>query len=56
LHALFLHLETEQGDYLLPAMAMPQRYELRNGVLYPAGAVLNRFKEYAKDLPDDLIG
>jgi len=56
LHALFLHLETEKGDYLLPAMAMPQRYELRNGVLYPAGAVLNRLKDSSKDLPDDLIG
>ena len=56
LHALFLHLKAEHGDYLLPAMAMPQRYDLRNGVLYPAGAVFNRLKVYAKDLPDDLIG
>lgn len=56
LKAMFIHFESAGGDFLVPAMYSPQRFNMKNGELYPADEVLSRLREYSKDLPDDLVG
>jgi len=56
LKATFLYVESAGGNFLVPAMAQPQRFGVNNGELYPADELLLRMKEQVKDLPDDLVG
>lgn len=55
LKAIFLYIESSQKEFLIPAMALPQRYDLQNGELYLAVEVLSRLSEYAKKIPEGLI-
>jgi hypothetical protein len=55
LKAIFFYLDTDQGDYLAPAMALPQRFNLQNAKLYAAEEVLKRLQMHAEKIPDDLI-
>lgn len=55
LKADFLFIESPQGEYLIPAMALPGRYDLKNGELYPAVEVLGRLKKHAEEIPEGLI-
>ena len=56
LKATFIFVESAGGNFLVPAMASPQRFGVNNGELYPADELLLRMKEQVKDLPDDLVG
>jgi len=55
LKAILLFVEAAQGEFLIPAMALPQRYELNNGEVYPADKVLSRLREFAEKIPEGLI-
>lgn len=55
LRAVFLYLETARGEYLMPAMALPQRFDLQNGELYDVDMVLRRLKAHAEKIPEGLI-
>ena len=50
LAAEFLYLETGQGDYFLPAMVNPGRFDLDDGKIYPAADILSRLRDIAKDI------
>jgi len=56
LRATFLYVSSPTGEFLIPALAMPGRFDLKNDAIYPADEVLTRLREYAKDISDDLIG
>lgn len=55
LMATFINIESPQGDFLVPAMAQPERYNLENGQLYPADELLSKLSEYAKEIDEKLI-
>lgn len=50
LAAEFLFVETDQGEYLVPAMINPERLNLEEGKLYPADDLLSRLHDIAKDI------
>jgi len=50
LAAEFLYLETGQGDFFIPAMVNPERFDLDDGKVYPAADILSRLREIAKDI------
>jgi len=55
LKAVFFYLDTDRGEYLVPAMALPHRIDLQNAELYAAEEVLKRLQMHAEKIPDDLI-
>lgn len=56
MYAVFLHAEVSEGDYLLPAMIQPQRFELSSEQLYPADEILLKLKDFAKEIdPNKLM-
>lgn len=55
LAAEFLYLETGQGDYFLPAMVNPERFDLDDGKVYPAAEILSRLRDIAKDIDPNKV-
>lgn len=55
LKADFLFIESKQGEYLIPAMAVPGRFGLKNSVLYPSVEVLSRLKKHAVKIEEGMI-
>jgi hypothetical protein len=51
----FVFLAGPQGEYLIPAMPLPGRYDLKNGDLHPAVEVLSRMKKYAQEIEEGMI-
>jgi hypothetical protein len=47
LYANFFYIESQQGNYLVPAMIRPGRYQIENGYIYPANELLARLKDFA---------
>ncbi|MDL1971337.1 MAG: hypothetical protein LWW94_10335 [Candidatus Desulfofervidaceae bacterium] len=50
LYATFLYIEDSKGEFLVPAMVQPQRYNLENGKMYTADEVLSQLKVFAKEI------
>lgn len=55
LMATFIDVECSEGDFLVPAMAEPARYNLENGKMYLANEVLSKLSEYAKQIDEERI-
>jgi len=55
LFAQFLYVETPSGEFLIPAMIQPQRFELQNSVLYTSDAVLTKLAEAAKQVDENKV-
>ncbi len=55
LQAIFIYVQSPQGEYLVPAMVQPQRFGLENGKVYEFVEVLSKLKEYAKDIKEDKV-
>jgi len=47
LYAVFFYVESSQGEFLIPVMIQPQRYNLLNGQIYAADDVLSELREFA---------
>lgn len=56
LYAMFLYIESPQGEFLVPAMAQPQRFELQEAQIYAADDVLSKLSEFAQGIDENKIG
>lgn len=55
LYAVFFYVESSRGEYLIPAMAQPQRYKLQNGKMYAADEVLSKLRDIAKEIDEKKV-
>ncbi len=55
LAAVFLGVEGAGGEYLIPAMAQPERFRLENAEIYQAGDVLKRLSEVAQKVDEKKV-
>jgi hypothetical protein len=51
----FIYVSGDQGEYLVPAMPLPGRFELVNGKMYPAAEVMALMKKYAQQIEEGMI-
>ncbi len=56
LHAMFIYFKNADGEFLIPSMIQPQRFELENGRVYPADELLSKLSEIAKKIDENKIG
>lgn len=52
LYAMFLYVESSKGEFLIPSMMQPQRYDLQNAQIYTADEVLSKLMEFAKKIDE----
>jgi hypothetical protein len=55
LYAAFLYIESSQGEFLIPAMVQPQRFNLETARLYNADEVLSKLREFAKEIDEKKV-
>ena len=55
LQAMFLYIEYKQQEFLVPAMAQPQRYKLAKANLYAADEVLSELSKVAQEIDEKKI-
>lgn len=55
LYAVFFYVESPQGEFLIPSMIQPHRYNLVNGQIYSADDVLSDLKGFAKEIDGKLL-
>jgi hypothetical protein len=55
LHAVFLYVESPRGEFLVPAMPQPQRFNLQDAQIYPADDVLAKLSEFAQEIDEDKL-
>lgn len=55
LNATFVHIAGTDGDYLVPAMLDPQKFELERGKAYRADAVFARLKEFVAKIDENKL-
>lgn len=53
--AEFLYVKSDKGEFLIPAMVNPERYNFRNGAVYPADEVLTKLSKIAMDIKEGTI-
>jgi hypothetical protein len=56
LYAVFFHIDSSRGEFLVPAMIQPQRYNIRNAHIYTADKVLEKLKEFAQKIDEKKVG
>jgi hypothetical protein len=56
LRAMFIYFKNADGEFLIPSMIQPQRFELENGQVYPALELLLKLSEIAKKIEEKKIG
>jgi hypothetical protein len=56
LHAMFLYVESPRGEFLVPAMFQPQRFELQEAQIYTADEALSKLSEFAQEIDENKIG
>ncbi len=55
LSAMFLYVENNEKEFLVPSMIQPERCNLKNGKLYAADMVLSQLKDLAKEIDGKLL-
>jgi hypothetical protein len=55
LHAMFMYVESPQGEFLVPTMVQPQRFKLQDARIYSADDVLARLSEFAQEIDENKI-
>lgn len=55
LHAAFLYIEAEGGEFLIPAMPQAQEYGLDNGQVYPVEKILPIFVDLVQKIAEDEV-
>jgi hypothetical protein len=53
--ATFLYVESSKGEFLIPAMVNPERYNLGSGKIYAADEVLTALKVFAAEIKEGTI-
>lgn len=56
LYATFFYIESSRGEFMIPAMIQPQRYNLQNAQIYTADEALSKLKEFAQKIDEKKIG
>jgi hypothetical protein len=56
LYAVFFHIDSSRGEFLVPAMIQPQRYNIRNAEIYSADEMLVKLKEFAQKIDEKKVG
>lgn len=55
LYATFLYREGPEGEFLIPTMVQPERFDLMNSQIYNSEEVLSKLREYAKRIDPDKV-